>query len=65
MEELKPCPFCGGVAIIAGDTRAYIKCSTCGVRGMSFKHYRGDANSRATAITLATKAWNQRTETGV
>lgn len=29
MDELKPCPFCGGEAVFLGETQS-IKCKRCG-----------------------------------
>ena len=31
MEELKPCPFCGGEATIRGGRKCYwVRCTNCG-----------------------------------
>lgn len=30
MDELKPCPFCGGEAAFIGDYTTAIKCKCCG-----------------------------------
>lgn len=66
MEELKPCPFCGGKAKIAAATtrtypnhcKHYCYCSKCYSSGQSFADYNDDGSSLFKAI----EAWNQRAE---
>lgn len=64
MEELKPCPFCGGEADIVtqkvtGDgvrvKDAYIECTECGIRGSTF---RVETTKNINAWWLKT-VWNQ------
>lgn len=71
-EELKPCPFCGGEAIIRihkerssmfeylgyGENAACVACTKCGCNtGYYLPHYDQDENYH---IKQATKAWNRR-----
>lgn len=50
-EELKPCPFCGGEAILCENIdRAYVYCKECGCQ---------TDESHATA-RYAAEAWNTR-----
>ena len=50
MTELKPCPFCGGFAVVqALYGGAYIECGTCGC-----------STQRFIEIDDAIKAWNNR-----
>jgi len=48
-EQLKPCPFCGGINIIHSGFRMY--CYTCGAEG-------SDADNMDESA--ATEAWNRR-----
>ena len=55
-EELKPCPFCGGEAVICetnGLHGAYVFCKTC---YSSTDGYQGINTRRKKAI----EAWNRR-----
>lgn len=63
--ELKPCPFCGGEAIISvikKDVVSIIECTTyyCGFMRHSFNN--GETDERV-ALRL-TKAWNRRANNG-
>ena len=62
MEELKPCPFCGGDAMVSNVTRKYllggetedrfaISCISCGANG-------GDKKTKEECIEI----WNRRTD---
>ena len=62
--ELKPCPFCGGKAVIRNNAfrvlvhaRVDIWCKRCGVRTMEYKGIDWDDTHR-----LAIEAWNRRAE---
>lgn len=53
MQELKPCPFCGGEGIVDphdNDTWCIIKCKECGASTHAFS-----------TIVDATHYWNTRT----
>lgn len=69
MDELKPCPFCGGKAKIINyiDSRffptvnkAYVKCIKCHSSGDVFKQ----KNNSIDYIEEAIEAWNRRVEDG-
>lgn len=53
MDELKPCPFCGGDAAFVGDTRI-IKCKRCGGAFIC-------ANPLITTLEVK-NAWNRRVD---
>ncbi|MBQ7220697.1 MAG: Lar family restriction alleviation protein [Synergistaceae bacterium] len=54
MPDLKPCPFCGGAAGLAGFWRHVIRCTNCGCQSAPFSKL-GDAvdawNNRALTAT--------------
>ena len=64
MDELKPCPFCGGEGELTGEVRAFVKCTRCRVRGNSFRFILQDEDSRNEAVESAIKAWNRRAGDG-
>ena len=51
--ELKPCPFCGGDAVIEGDTYQWIVCNNCGAETMGNED-----------IEVVIERWNRRAEDG-
>lgn len=67
---LKNCPFCGGTAHLAKNSRTYIKgkperityvyCTECDSRGRRFA--MKDFSPHAKAMEAAVEAWNKRTE---
>lgn len=66
MPELKPCPFCGGSAIIYASTtrtypnhgKHYCYCEKCLASGPSFSDLENDGSS----VFKAIEAWNKREE---
>lgn len=57
MEELRPCPFCGGEAELYEDAGGYsVDCTVCGAGTSYFGKGLPDAKSVAVA------AWNRRAE---
>lgn len=54
MNELKPCPFCGGKARWTGR---YVQCYDCDIRT---DEYNTDYNN--TSYAKARSAWNRRTQ---
>lgn len=56
MDDLKPCPFCGGEAAFVGET-ATIKCKNCG--GAFF------VTNPLISRKESAEAWNRRDEHGI
>lgn len=64
MEELKPCPFCGGKAKLHATTtrtypnhcKHYCYCEKCYATGQSFSDFEDDGSS----VFKAVEAWNRR-----
>ena len=57
MNELKPCPFCGGIKIKEQYRKPYsiIKCKECGYR-VNIADWYEEADGKAEAIEV----WNRR-----
>lgn len=65
MEELKPCPFCGGEAeITAADGRygtfVCVACSICDAQAKRFKVHNDDDLFTGRAAQKAAHFWNRR-----
>ena len=71
MRKLKPCPFCGGEAIIEKNHRAFIKglstrvafvyCKKCNARTGRFKlEDYGCTSHSSVAVQKAIAVWNER-----
>ena len=61
--ELKPCPFCGGKALLAhdhaGNGASYIRCENCGLESVRFiKSFEVASDEQAI------KFWNRRADNG-
>ena len=61
MEELKPCPFCGGKALLshdhAGIEASYVRCEKCGLESIRFlKSFECASDDRAVEF------WNRRAD---
>ena len=59
MDELKPCPFCGGKALLshdhAGIGASYIRCEKCGLESIRFlKSFEIASDDKAVEF------WNRR-----
>lgn len=61
MEQLKPCPFCGGKARIrkTKGTRYFVGCSECGARSIDFDELPWH-DTPFIAQGHAIEAWNRR-----
>lgn len=61
MNELKPCPFCGGKAVHLDDENIY--CYHCGVTFLLDDFiYRGEAEDYEEARQMAIESWNRRAD---
>ena len=60
-KELKPCPFCGGEAVLRTSVffkhDAYVRCKKCGAKSMSYP-----SASAEDARLRTIEAWNRRTK---
>lgn len=64
MDELKPCPFCGGEACFTINglkKRIYCYCWVCGARGFSISYQDKPDQSQIKAVK---REWNRRTNNG-
>lgn len=63
--ELKPCPFCGGVAVLRTDVLLYdmvrVECTQCGAE-TKVVCADGNLESFLTAVTTACELWDMRSE---
>lgn len=53
MDELKPCPFCGGRPYLHGDDYYWVTCFECGVETSGYED-----------VSKVIEAWNRRAEDG-
>ena len=63
MTELKPCPFCGGKALLrhdyAGIGSSYVRCEKCGLESIRFiKSFECASDDRAAEF------WNRSVDDG-
>lgn len=66
--DMKPCPFCGGEAILERKSRTvvhgatrrntYVRCTQCDSRGRRFLYFEFDPKKQAE--NEAVNAWNRR-----
>ena len=58
MNELKPCPFCGGKPLALGCHMGFtVECTVCGA---ITAYYRDEMTTNDKAEQLAINAWNKR-----
>jgi Lar family restriction alleviation protein len=70
--ELKPCPFCGGTALVYTQQSrynafAYIQCDTCSTRSKTVPtpyEYDDDRFWGSEAFYRIVRAWNRRSDNG-
>ena len=63
MNELKPCPFCGGKALLSHDYEgtgaSYVRCQKCGLESIRFiRSFEIASDDRAVEY------WNRRADDG-
>lgn len=72
-EELKPCPFCGGEAVIKAVNKSYgltiwCQCPKCGVRTEGYCHNTNNEDATIDNIenckNRALEQWNRRANDG-
>jgi Lar family restriction alleviation protein len=63
MDELKPCPFCGGESHIeheySGNGFSYVVCRKCGLNSVKFMRDFNTASDKN-----AIEYWNRRVDNG-
>jgi len=64
--ELKPCPFCGGIARVYCRDGVRIKCSKCGCGTPVRSDSPGEwwENGRQNALDMVIREWNRRADNG-
>lgn len=55
--KLKPCPFCGGDAVIIKTNRYYVQCNVCEAIGT---YNKGTSKTDKMAIEKVIAHWNNR-----
>ena len=58
--KLKPCPFCGGDAVLAVDTGMRVLCKHCGAQTEKRYANNSDDASFESAFLEIVTAWNRR-----
>ena len=58
--ELKPCPFCGGKAVIYVNDGVKVTCKECGAMTMSFVDRISQGKPTGSAVGTVVDAWNRR-----
>lgn len=58
---LKPCPFCGGKAVVHVNDGVRVVCTECGAKTKSLVDGYSQGRPMGSAIKSVVKAWNRRT----
>ena len=64
MDELRPCPFCGGdgsLSVGIEEKTVYGSCWTCGARGSGIRYKNRPS---VEDVEKAIRAWNRRVNNG-
>ncbi len=62
-DKLKPCPFCGGEAIIKINAQTLNCCTVCPECNVTMKrNFKGNKRIEELLVHLMAEAWNRRTE---
>ena len=64
MDELKPCPFCGGKAKLYVHDGVRVLCTKCGATSMSLEDYYNGLDIKSNAVRDVIAAWNRRVNDG-
>ena len=60
MEELKPCPFCGGRAVVHVNNGVCVICTQCNCRTAGLVDGTAQGKPTGGAIKSVVEKWNQR-----
>lgn len=58
--ELKPCPFCGGEAVIHVDNGVRVICRECGAMTKCLVDSYSQGKPQGSAIKAVVTVWNRR-----
>lgn len=61
MEKLKPCPFCGGRAVVHVKDGVCVICTQCNCRTIVLMDGIAQGKPTGGAIESVVEKWNQRT----
>lgn len=59
-EELKPCPFCGGKAVVHVNDGVRVMCTECGAKTKYLVDGYSQGRPTGSAINSVVKVWNRR-----
>ena len=62
MKELKPCPFCGGEAVIHVNDGVRVICRECKATTMCLVDSYAQGKPTGSAIKSVVEKWNRRAE---
>ena len=60
MVELKPCPCCGGKAVLHVEDGVCVICQDCGLRTISLIDGCSQGKPRGGAVARVIEKWNKR-----
>ena len=64
MDDLKPCPFCGGKAYLFVNDGVRVICPECGATTKCLVDAMTSKGVSGNAIQSVIKAWNRRADNG-